>query len=263
MSEEGPRRQSHGPQSGTEAPPTGTDPALLQRIRQWDTVALAEVYDKFYQRIYRYIYCYLGRADAAEDLAANVFTRLLNAARNGNSPRSNLSAWLYRVAHNLVVDSFRRKPTQDLELGEWLDSGEPDLTHTVEQNLQLERVRAALKQLTEIQQQVIVLKFLEGMDSREAAAILGKSEGAVDALQHRALLALRKVLRSDPGPRSSGPRRLLEGSTHNVKDDAPTPQQLHSFVAWLTQSLQALLGSIPPRRAAPPCCFAEPFEVAR
>lgn len=263
MSEEGPRRQSHGPQSGAQAPLTGTDSALLQRIRQWDTAALAEVYDEFYQRIYRYIYCYLGRVDAAEDLTANVFTRLLSAVRNGNSPRSNLSAWLYRVAHNLVVDSFRRKPTEDVELGEWLDSGEPDLTHTVEQKLQLERVRVALRQLTEIQQQVIVLKFLEGMDSREAAAILGKSEGAVDALQHRALLALRKVLRSDTGPPSSGPRHPTEGSRDNVKDDTATPQHLHSFVAWLTRTLQALLDSIPSGHVAPPCRYANLLEVAR
>ncbi len=263
MSGEGPRRRSQGLQSGTEAPPSGTDTALLQRIRQWDSVALAEVYDEYYQRIYRYIYCYLGRVDAAEDLTANVFTRLLGAIRNGNSPRSNLSAWLYRVAHNLVVDSFRRKPTEDLELGEWLDSGEPDLTHTVEQKLQLERVRKALKHLTEIQQQVIVLKFLEGMDSREAAAILGKSEGAVDALQHRALLALRKLLRSDSGPRPSSPQHRPKGSTDDVIDDTGTTQQLHTFAIWLTEVLQALLVLVSPRHPVPSSYSLDASEVAR
>lgn len=229
-----------------EAPPGSSEAALLQRIRQWDTVALGQVYDDYYDRIYRYIYCYLGRADAAEDVAANVFTRLLIAVRNGNSPRSNLGAWLYRVAHNLVVDTFRRKPVEDLEVAEWLDSGEPDLTHTVEQNLQLERVRTALQQLTATQQQVIVCKFLEGMDSREVAQILGKSEGAVDALQHRALLALRKALSQSEGPGTPGPSHVEKGDQENVADDAVTPRQLHRFAAWLAQCLPALV--LPTRR---------------
>jgi len=228
-----------------EAPQGSSEAALLQRIRQWDTVALGQVYDDYYDRIYRYIYCYLGRADAAEDLAANVFTRLLIAVRNGNSPRSNLSAWLYRVAHNLVVDTFRRKPVEDLEAAEWLDSGEPDLTHTVEQNLQLERVRTALQQLTATQQQVIVCKFLEGMDSREVAQILGKSEGAVDALQHRALLALRRALSQGQRPGTPGPSHPEEGDQENVADDAVTPKQLHKFATWLAQCLQSLPSSTP------------------
>jgi len=177
-----------------------SEASLLERIRQYETAALAQVYDDYYERIYRYTYRYLGQADAAEDLTANVFFRLLNSVRNGRSPRKNLAAWLYRVAHNLVVDTFRRRPAEELELAEWLESHEPDLMRTVEQRLQMHRVRLALRQLTESQQQVIVLKFLEGMNSREVATILGKTEGAVDALQHRALVALRKALGPGQGP---------------------------------------------------------------
>jgi RNA polymerase sigma-70 factor (ECF subfamily) len=176
----------------------------LERIRQCDTTALAQVYDDYYERIYRYIYGYLGQASAAEDLTANVFFRLLRAVRDGNSPRSNLSAWLYRVAHNLVVDAFRRSPPEELELAEWLESGEPDPSYTVETRMQLERVRLALRELTDGQQQVIVLKFFQGMDSREVASIIGRSEGAVDALQHRGLRALRSALHQTPGPRARG-----------------------------------------------------------
>jgi RNA polymerase sigma-70 factor (ECF subfamily) len=182
---------------------------LLERIRQFDTSALAQVYDDFYDRIYRYIYGYLGQANAAEDLTANVFFRLLRAVRNGHSPRSNLSAWLYRVAHNLVVDAFRRSPPEELELADWLESGEPDPSHTVETRMQLERVRVALRELTDGQQQVIVLKFFQGMDSREVASIIGRSEGAVDALQHRGLCALRNVLHQTAGPGAKG------GSAHD------------------------------------------------
>jgi RNA polymerase sigma-70 factor (ECF subfamily) len=154
---------------------------LLERVQQFDTEALAQVYDHYHDRIYRYIYGYLGQADAAEDLTANVFFRLLNAVQGNKSPRKNLSAWLYRVAHNLVVDKFRRMPPEELELAEWLESAEPGPAQTVEQTIQLERVR-------------VLLKFYMGMDSREIAAVMGKSSGAVDALQHRALRALRKTL---------------------------------------------------------------------
>ncbi len=181
---------------------------LLDRIRQYDQVALAQVYDEYYDRIYRYVFRFVGQVAAAEDLTANVFLRLLNAVRSGNEPRTNLLAWLYRVAHNLVVDSFRRGPAaEELELTEWLEGYEPDLTHIVEQKLQMERVRRALLELTPAQQQVIALKFLEGLDSLEVAAILDKSEGAIDALQHRALLALRQALNppSDAGPGSPLP----------------------------------------------------------
>jgi len=191
--------------------------ALLDRIRQYDQAALAQVYDDYYDRIYHYVYRFVGQVAAAEDLTANVFLRLLNAVRNGNQPRSNLLAWLYRVAHNLVVDGFRRRPVEELELTEWLEGYEPDVTHIVEQKLQLERVRRALLELTQAQQQVIALKFLEGLDSVEVGAILNKSEGAIDALQHRALLALREALRPPPGagPGSPSPEAQLP------RDDLP------------------------------------------
>ena len=173
---------------------------LLRRVQDCDTDALASIYDTYYERIYRYIYRFVGQADRAEDLTANVFLRLLNSVRAGHCPRTNLSAWLYRVAHNLVVDGFRRKPSEDVELVEWTKSYEPDMAHLVDQNLQMERVRRALRQLTESQQQVIALKFLQGMNSREVATILNKTEGAVDALQHRGLVALRKALKGEHGP---------------------------------------------------------------
>jgi RNA polymerase sigma-70 factor (ECF subfamily) len=196
---------------------------LLDRIRQYDQAALAQVYDDYYDRIYHYVFRFVGQVPAAEDLTANVFLRLLSAVQSGNEPRSNLLAWLYRVAHNLVVDSFRRSPArEELELTEWLEGYEPDLTHVVEQKLQLERVRRALLDLTTPQQQVIVLKFLEGLESVEVAAILNKSEGAIDALQHRALLALRQALRPPPGAGpGSQPQDAQRAGEGSAADGAP------------------------------------------
>ncbi len=192
---------------------------LLERVRQSDRVALAQVYDEYYERIYRYVFRYMGRVGAAEDLTANVFFRLLRAVREGNSPRDNLSAWLYRVAHNLVVDAFRRMPPEELELVEWLESDEPDPALSAEQRLQLAHVRSALSQLTEGQQQVIVLKFFQGMDSREIAQVMGKSEGAIDALQHRGLRALRRMLKQQ---REGGAGGGASGSSRGSEEKRKT-----------------------------------------
>jgi len=230
--------------------------ALLDRISQYDQAALALVYDDYYDRIYHYVFRYVGQVAAAEDLTANVFLRLLNSVRSGNQPRTNLMAWLYRVAHNLVVDSFRRSPAgEELELTEWLEGYEPDLTHIVDQKLQMERVRRALLDLTPAQQQVIVLKFLEGMESPEVAAILNKSEGAIDALQHRALLALREALRPPPG---AGPDSRQEAGTPARQELPPGSSTaplacsargsaLSALCHWLqTLSLSALQGAVAP-----------------
>lgn len=224
--------------------------ALLDRIRQYDQAALAQVYDDYYDRIYRYVYRFVGQVAAAEDLTANVFLRLLNAVRSGNQPRTNLLAWLYRVAHNLVVDIFRRGPAaEELELTEWLEGYEPDLTGIVEQKLQMERVRRALLDLTPAQQQVIVLKFMEGLESTEVAAILNKTEGAIDALQHRALLALRQALRPPPGegPGSQGEEgeRARQDMPHNTASDGPASliaalvhsAHLGALLAWMVRSV--------------------------
>ena len=194
------------------------DAALLDRIRQYDQAALAQVYDAYYERIYRYVYRFVGQVDASEDVTANVFLRLLDSLRGGNCPRTNLLAWLYRVAHNLVVDTFRRGASQEVELADWLEGYEPDLAHMAEQSIRLERVRRAILELTPAQQQVIMLKFVEGMDSSEVAVILEKTEGAIDALQHRALTALRDALRSS----SDG----TGGKTTNARSEAETGARL-------------------------------------
>ncbi|MBC7260917.1 MAG: sigma-70 family RNA polymerase sigma factor [Chloroflexi bacterium] len=221
--------------------------ALLDRIRQYDTEALAQVYDEYYDRIYRYVYRYLGQVDAAEDLTANVFLRLLKAVQSGSCPRTNLSAWLYRVAHNLVVDSFRRSPPAELELADWLEGAEADPLHSVEQRLQMEHVRRALLQLTPTQQQVIMLRFLEGLETDEIAHILGKSEGAVGALQHRALVALRQILTTgEKGGSGEGALSTENKGSQKRRGHERDPQRRSSpYIALpsegLVRELRALL----------------------
>jgi RNA polymerase sigma-70 factor (ECF subfamily) len=170
--------------------------ALIEAARRFEEQALVEIYDRFSQALYRYAMRTLGNEYLAEECTAETFSRFLSALKNGGGPREYLQAYLYRVAHNWITDYYRRQPPPPLELNiEVLDGdeiGDPD--HALTENLQAERVRAALLHLTEEQRQVVLLKFYEGWRNQEVAQALEKPIGAVKSLQHRGLNALRRIL---------------------------------------------------------------------
>ena len=167
----------------------------LQRARSFDRKELAAIYDEYQQPIYRYIYRQVGDVELALDLTADVFQRFLQALQKGQGPNEKLSAWLYRVAHNKVVDYYRRsKHRNHLQLDERIVAGGESPAALAEQNISAKQVRAALVHLTPDQRQVITLKFLEGFSNVEVAEILNKPIGAVKSLQHRALAALQRQL---------------------------------------------------------------------
>jgi RNA polymerase sigma-70 factor (ECF subfamily) len=168
---------------------------LLARAQHCDPKALSEIFDVYYERIYTYIYRRVGQSGLCEDLAAEVFLRLLEAINTNHGPRSSLAAWLYRVAHNLIVDHYRKagkNATQSLE--DWLVTAPDNPTERVEAELVCDQLRVAVSRLTSEQQQVVALKFVEGMSNSEVGMILGKPEGAIKSLQHRALAALRRQI---------------------------------------------------------------------
>lgn len=124
-----------------------------------------------------------------------MFHRLLQALQKGNGPRQDTKAWLYRTAHNIVVDHYRRRQHRDhLPLFDGIVDGETDLAYTAEMHMAVDAVREALTQLTPDQHQVIALKFLTGLSNSEVAEVMEKPVGAVKSLQHRALAALRRQL---------------------------------------------------------------------
>lgn len=171
------------------------DQALLERANRGEQTALAAAYDTYHAPIYRYIYRQVGEVETARDLTAVTFQRLLQAIENGQGPARYLRAWLYRTAHNLVVDYYRRRQhRQHLPLNERLIDGQSDPVHAAEQHLAARDVRDAIQQLTPEQQQVIALKFFADMSNAEVAAVLQKPVGAVKSLQHRALAALQRHL---------------------------------------------------------------------
>jgi RNA polymerase sigma-70 factor (ECF subfamily) len=171
------------------------DARLLERAGEYDPVILGQIYDEYFGRIYAYIYHRIGDARVAEDLAADVFLRMLESVKAEKGWQTSLTGWLYRIAHNLVIDHYRRQSKRDgPSLDERLVAAAESTSLRIETLLTQEQLRTAIQTLTEEQQQVVVLKFVEDLSNAEVAEILGKTEGAIKALQHRALVTLRRVL---------------------------------------------------------------------
>lgn len=171
--------------------------ALLELARDLDSRALGQIHDEYYPVIYRYALYRVREAEAAADIAAEVFLRLLNALHAGRPPQTTLRGWLFGVAAHQVADYWRghRVP---VELSEDLPDGH-SVAGEVEDRLQRGEVRRALRRLTEEQQQVLALRFGDGFSVEESATVMGKSVTAIKALQFRALEALRRHLDVDRG----------------------------------------------------------------
>lgn len=176
--------------------------ALLERAGQYDRAALGELYDLYAPRIYAYMYLRVGDPCLAEDLTGDVFVRVMQALRNRRGWNVSFRAWLYRIAHNLVVDHYRRSSLGSfVSLDEvHLSAVERDPAEAVQDTLTRERLRGAIYQLTQDQQQVLALRFGEGLTARETAQVMDRTTGAVEALQHRALAALRRILAREAQP---------------------------------------------------------------
>ncbi len=149
-----------------------------------------EIFDRYAPQIYRYIYHRLGHQALAEDLTSEVFVRFLRARVTPD----NLAAYLYRCAHNVIVDYIRRNPAFLEPLDERLTAERDDPVQHAEIEAERAHLRRAILRLSPDQQQVIVLRYLEGLSPAEIARVLGKPEGAIKALQHRALASLRRLL---------------------------------------------------------------------
>ncbi len=168
---------------------------LLERARQLDQEALAEIYDTFSPGLFRYACRLTGQEDQAEECVAEVFSRFLSALSGGGGPQEHLQAYLYRIAHNWITDQFRRQPPPPLPLeSEILPADGPSPPQAAAIELEREQVRVSLQLLTPDQRQVIVLKYYENFTNEQVAAALDKPLGAVKSLQHRGLGALRRIL---------------------------------------------------------------------
>ncbi len=172
-----------------------SESCLIQRARLFEEAALAEIYDRYSPGLYRYAVRLLGEPHLAEDCVADTFLRYLQAIRSKGGPQDHLQAYLYRIAHNWITDHYRRQPPPPLPLLEHLVSGDDNLCQDMIDTIEKQQVRGALSCLTPEQRQVIILKYLEGWENETVALALEKPVGAIKSLQHRALGALRRMLR--------------------------------------------------------------------
>lgn len=173
------------------------DEQLLDRARAYDAEALAAIYDRYEAKIYSYVYHRVGNPSVAQDLTSQVFLRMLEAIQGERAWKTSFSGWLYRIAHNLVIDHYRRRgrATQvSFDDVPTLVAKTDDPEHAAERMLAAEGLRTAINRLTEEQAQVVTLRFLEDLSIAEVAAAMGKTEGAVKALQYRAVMSLRRLM---------------------------------------------------------------------
>jgi RNA polymerase sigma-70 factor (ECF subfamily) len=173
------------------------DADLVRRAQGGDVNAFGELYDRHHGRIHRYIWGRVRDERVAEDLTGEVFARMVLSLPKYRVTGVPFQVWLYRIAHNLVVDHYRKgdhRVLVPLHHAEGLSMGKSNPATIVERQITVERVKDALARLDPSQQEVVVLRFLAGLSLKEVALTLGKTVAAVKSLQHRGLAALRVVL---------------------------------------------------------------------
>ncbi len=171
------------------------DQALLAGARRLDEGALSEIYTRHSTELFRYAFRLLGDGQLAEDCVAETYARFLHALHRGGGPQQQLRAYLFRVAHNWIVDQYRRQASDPLPLDPELPAASGSQpSEIMKERMGREQVRLALVRLTSDQRQVLVLRYLQGFSNEEVAAALQKSLGAIKSLQHRALAALKRLM---------------------------------------------------------------------
>lgn len=168
----------------------------LDGVRKLDSQVIASVYDRYFPDVYRYVFYRLGIESLAEDIASDVFVRLLEAVKSRRGPKTNLRGWLLSTASNAVADHLRRayrRPTE--ALSETMPDLAASLTDEIDRRQQADSVRQAYAHLTPEQQNVLALRFGNGYSLEETATVMHKKVNAVKALQFRALAALQRQVR--------------------------------------------------------------------
>lgn len=188
----------------TEGPPPSPDDddAVLVARAQRDREAFALLYDRYLDRIYRYCYRRLGSRETAEDATSAVFTKALTALGTYQARPGGFRAWIFTIAHNVVTDVYRdraRRPSEPLADDLDLIDPDPSPEDAAVANDERRRLHALLAHLTPDQQRVIELR-LSGLSGAEIGEILGRSRGAVNLAQHRAVKRLQRIVGRGPTP---------------------------------------------------------------
>jgi RNA polymerase sigma-70 factor (ECF subfamily) len=177
-------------------PDIAVEDRLLAAARRDDQDAMMQIYETYFPPIYNFIRLRVSDATTAEDLASDVFVKLVKSLRGRTAPNHSLRGWLFRVARNLISDHYGHKSQLTEEaLEEWIPSpDDPDPEVRFFRALDIERVRRALRMLADDQQEVLLLRFSQMLSLQETAAIMGRNVGAIKSLQFRAVNTLRQIL---------------------------------------------------------------------
>jgi RNA polymerase sigma-70 factor, ECF subfamily len=169
---------------------------LVERAQKGDREALEELYLIHFDRIYSYLQMTVGNRHDAEDLTNQTFVKMLESIERFQWRKVPISAWLFRIAHNLAMDHFRahRRWQPEEEPPEPQDSAELSAEEEAMQSIGRQSMLEMIEGLSPDQQQVLTLKFVFNFPNADVATILGKTEGAVKSLQHRALASLQREL---------------------------------------------------------------------
>lgn len=165
-----------------------------------DEAAFSVLYQENIKKIYNYIFYRTGNIRDAEDLTARVFQRALKHITNYKRTKVPFSAWLYRIAHNLVANWHRdskHKREVPIEDHIYIQSKVDVPEKQIEKRQEVEYLMAAIRKLSQDRQQLLILKYVENMSNRDVGVIMGKSEGAIKSLYHRTLKELRKQIEKD------------------------------------------------------------------
>lgn len=169
---------------------------LLAQAKQGDREALMRIYDTYFPPIYNFICLRVNDTLLAEDLASEVFTKLVETLRGRNAPNHSLRGWLFKVARNCIHDHYRANKNITSEaLEEWTpipNDNEPEQQFI--RTVQIEHARSALLKLSADQQEVLILRFGQGLGLQETADIMDRNVSAIKSLQFRAVNTLRQIL---------------------------------------------------------------------
>ena len=173
--------------------------SVVRRAQQRDPEALTQLYEENFDKIYRYVVLKIGDRTEAEDITQQVFLSAVKSISSFKYKGTPFSAWLYRIAHNRIVDYLRKKKRATVQLDETIADKNPGPELAAERKVDIEQLAGATGKLTSAQQEVISLRFTGELPVAQVARIMGKSEGAIKALQHSAIVSLRKVLSAGAG----------------------------------------------------------------
>lgn len=174
---------------------TSSEATLIHQAQQGDAQAFGRLYDDYAERVYRYFAFRLRDAMEAEDLTAETFIKAWQHLRNYRARTAPFSAWLFRIAHNVLVDHWRRRARRaTVPLDQAVAVANGTAAKAFAQTLSRADLERGMTQLTDLQQQVLTLRFIVGCSIAETARVMRRGEEAVKDLQHKGLVALRRIL---------------------------------------------------------------------